>query len=432
MKVKKHIGFSGLRKTLSEHFARCTDPRSRVGEYELHDCLMSTFAMMYFQDPSLLQFQMRLQDTCQRNNLNTLFGVSHVPSDSQLRDILDACDPQEIEAVFPVYFSQIQRAKQLDAFRVMKDHYLIPIDGSQYFSSYNICCPQCLHAKSGKEHIRYHHNILQAAVVKPGQRQVIPLAPESIQNGDGQDKQDCEINAGKRMIERIRRDHPKLHVIIGGDDMFSHEPFLIAVKAQHMSFVLVAKPASHMVLFEWVEEIRRMGEIQTLTLTDQKNRRHQYEWIHDVPINGKPKSELVDFFEYRLIVNGETTYHNSWVTDFTVTPENVAELVQIGRARWKIENETFNTLKNQGYHITHNYGHGVKNLSYNFFLLNLLAFLWHQIFELSDRLYQRCRAKFSSRREFWNQLRCTIRILIFENWEQLLWLIIDPENNRPP
>ena len=170
-----------------------------------------------------------------------------------------------------------------------------------------------------------------------------------------------------------------------------------------------------------------------LTLTDHKNRLHRYEWVNDVPINGDPKSHLVDFFDYRLIVNGKTNYRNSWVTDVAVTENNVVELVKVGRARWKIENETFNTLKNQGYHIEHNFGHGSQNLSYNLFLLNLLAFCVHQILELSDRLYQRCRTeKFTSRREFWNQLRCTIRILIFEHWEQLLLLILDPENNRPP
>ena len=176
-----------------------------------------------------------------------------------------------------------------------------------------------------------------------------------------------------------------------------------------------------------------MGETQSLTLTDLKNRVHQYEWVNEVPINGNANSELVSFFEYRLVVDGKVTYRNSWVTDFELTAENVIELVKAGRARWKIENETFNTLKNQGYHIEHNYGHGKQNLSYNFFLLNLLAFFFHQIFELSDRLYQTCRAeKFTSRREFWNQLRCTIRILIFQNWEQILLLILDPENNRPP
>ena len=393
---------------------------------------MSAFAMMFFQDPSLLQFQKRLQDVIHKNNLSTLFGVSDIPGDTQLRDTIDACDPQQIEVVFSDYFSLLQRGKQLESFRVLDGFYLIPIDGTQYFSSERIHCPQCLRTESGKR-IRYHHQILQAAIVCPGTRQVIPLAPEPVQNSDGQEKQDCEINAGKRMLKKIRQTHPKLRIVIGGDGLYSKQPFITELKKNRMSFVLVAKPDDHKTLFQWVQELRVMGEIHSFTFTDLKNRIHQYEWVNEVPINGNAKSDLVSFFEYRLVVNGKTTYHNSWVTDFTVTSDNIVELVKAGRARWKIENETFNTLKNQGYHIEHNYGHGKLNLSYNFFLLNLLAFFMHQIFELADPLYQKCRKeKFTSRLEFWNQLRCTIRILVFDVWEQVLWLILDPINNRPP
>ena len=108
------------------------------------------------------------------------------------------------------------------------------------------------------------------------------------------------------------------------------------------------------------------------------------------------------------------------------------QLVKGGRARWKVENEGFNTLKNQGYHIEHNFGHGHQNLSMIFFFLNLLAFFVHQIFELTDLYYQKCRVQFSAHKKFWNQLRCTIRILLFKTWEELLSFIICPPQARAP
>ena len=120
------------------------------------------------------------------------------------------------------------------------------------------------------------------------------------------------------------------------------------------------------------------------------------------------------------------------ITDISIDRDNVTHLVIGGRSRWKIENETFNTLKNQGYHLEHNFGHGKKYLSMNFFLLNLLAFFMHQIFELTDFLYQKCRGKFSARKEYWNQLRCTFRILLFNSWETLLRFIISPPLARAP
>ena len=389
--------------------------------------------MMFFQDPSLRQFQQRLQDAMHKNNLATLFDVSDIPGDSQLRDTIDGCEPDQIEAVFSDYFSLLQRGKQLEPFSQLDGYHLIAIDGTEYFSSEKLHCPQCLRKKSARGKTRYHHQILQAAMVCPGQRQVVPLAPEAVKNSDGSKKQDCELNAAKRMLVKIRRAHPKLRILIGGDGLYSKQPFIKQLKTQRMSFILVAKPDDHKTLFEWVDELRQMKQIGQLTLTDDQNRRHHYQWAKAVAINADPRSELVDFIDYRLIVDAKTTYHNSWVTDVDVSQANVVRLVKAGRARWKIENETFNTLKNQGYHIEHNFGHGQKNLSYNLFLLNLLAFFVHQILELSDRLYQRCRTdKFTSRREFWNQLRCTIRIFVFDRWEQLLLLILDPENNRPP
>jgi len=165
---------------------------------------------------------------------------------------------------------------------------------------------------------------------------------------------------------------------------------------------------------------------------DIKGRRHIYRWINQIPLNGSRDADLVNFFEYWLQVEQTCTYHNSWVTDLAVAEDNVVELVQSGRARWKIENETFNTLKNQGYHLEHNFGHGQRFLSNNFFAINLLAFYMHQILQLCDLGYQYCRSMFSSRKEFWNNLRIVIKIMLFRNFEHLLRNVADPPEIRAP
>lgn len=435
MHVKKHLSFSGLRKTITKRFEEIEDHRQRVLDYSLSDCLMSAYAMMFLQDPSLLAFQRRLQESRNANNLKTIFHIGAIPSDTQLRETLDEVDPTGIEVLYTDFFRSLQRGKHLEPYQVLDSRYLIALDGSQYFSSDKIHCPGCLSRTSSQGKVSYSHQILQPVLLRPGKRQVIPLAPEQIKNEDGTKKQDCEINASKRIVQRIRRDHPKLKIIIGGDGLYSKQPFINELKRHRMSYLLVAKPADHKVLYEFVDQLREMEaeELETLTIKDHKGYTHQYEWAAKVPLNGHEKSDDVQYLEYTMIrKDGKATYHNVWVTDLEIDEHNVAELVQVGRARWKIENETFNTLKNQGYHLEHNFGHGQKNLSYIFFLLNVLAFFAHQIFELTDPLYQECRSKFSSRLEFWNQLRCTVRILIFPNWEAVLLVIIDPENNQPP
>ena len=429
---KKHLNFNALRKSLSDCFSSIDDNRQGTKvTYSLHDCMMSAFAMMYFQDPSLLSFQNRLQDRIQSNNLSTIFNVQAIPQDTQIRDVLDRVPTDELARIFTNFLQRLQRGKHLADYRVIDNKYVVSIDGSEYFSSSKIHCPACLQ-KSKKGSIRYHHQIVQAVIVHPDKRQVIPLNPEAVTNRDGTKKQDCEINAAKRMLPNIRKAHPRLEIIVTADGLYSKQPFIDALKNDRMSFILVAKPTDHKVLFQWVEELTGLGGGDRLEVSELRGGRHCYQWINQVPLNGTKDADQVNFFQYQLIREGKITYQNSWVTDIIVDQANVAQLVKAGRARWKIENETFNTLKNQGYHIEHNFGHGRQNLSMNFFTLNLLAFYVHQILELTDRQYQLCRTKFGARKEFWNHLRYIIRFMLFRGFDHLLQFVYRPPEIRAP
>ena len=429
MHTKKDLSFTALRKMLSRRFLEIPDFRQETKvKHAVHDVLMSGFAMMFYQDSSLLQFQKRLQEAINQNNLQTLFQVESIPRDSQMREVIDEIESRELEPLFEDFFRPLQRGKHLEGYRVFGDSYVISIDGSGYFGSEKIHCAGCLEKKSKKGEKRYEHQIVQAALMKPGKRQVLPLAPEEVRNTDGRDKQDCEMEAGKRLVRRIRKSHFKLKIILVGDTLYSKQPFMEELQEEGMKYVLGVKEDDHKLLMEWVGEQRQLKEVSRLEVKDNKGRLHIYEWINEVPLNGNKKTLWVNYFEYWLVEGEKVTYHNSWVTDFRVDAGNVAELVRIGRCRWKIENETFNTLKNQGYHIEHNFGHGKKHLSLNFLLLNLLAFFMHQIFELTDLLYQECRRAFGSRRNLWDNLRASIRLLIFPDWETLLRRLLRPSD----
>ena len=400
-------------------------------DHELHDCCLSSFAMMFFQDPSINQFQMRLQEAWHKNNLQTLFNVNTIPKETQMREVVDSIQSKELEPIFADFFKPLQRGKQLEQFKMFNDSYFIAIDATQYFASQKINCPKCLYKKHSNGKTTFYHQVLAAAMVCPGIKQVIPLAPEPIQNTDGTTKQDCEINAGKRLLKKIRTDHPKLKITIGGDSLYSKQPFLDELKANNMSFILVAKPGDHKSLYQWFTETKAINAIHTLKIKDWKGRVHVYEWLNDIPLNDTKNADNVNFFQYSIFKGEKRTFRCSWVTDIKITAKNIKELVKFGRARWKIENETFNTLKNQGYHASHNYGHGHKNLAYNFFLMNLLAFYMHQIFQLSCGHYQYCRSKFTAYKDFWNNLRSIIRYHLFYSWERLLDYVAEPLINSP-
>jgi hypothetical protein len=434
----KHLSQGSLTRGLSLCFQGFADKRqqSKV-DHSMHDSIMSGFCMMYVQDPSVLQFQERLKQAKGISNLETLFGVKSIPKDTQMRTILDETEREQFRPIFKNFTHRLQRGKHLEQYQLWDGSYLVPVDGSEYFSSKKLNCPSCLEKAHKDGEKTYSHQILQGAIVHPKLRQVIPLMPEEIRNTEGSEKQACEINAGKRFIRQLRGDHPQMKLTIAGDGITSKQPFIESIREEQMNFILVAKPDDHKIMMEWIGEQKQLGEVKIKRVNDDKGRTHVYEWINQVPLNGNDDFILVNFFNYRILTPDSSTGEKkvslkySWVTDFEVSSKNVEELVQSGRCRWKIENECFNTLKNQGYYISHNYGHGSKNLSFNFLLLNLLAFFCHQIAELTDGLYQQCRKKLGSKIELWGNVRAFIRVFVFETWELLFRFVLDPDSFQP-
>ena len=430
------LRFRSLVDSVAHFVAGIADTRqlSKV-RYSLRDCFLSGLALFFVQDSSLLQFQRRFQRRFQANNLSSTFGVRNIPVDSQFRSILDRHDHQPLMACFADWIGRLQYCKWLQHYQIFDARYLITLDGSRYFSSELVNCEHCLHSTTAGV-TRYHHDILQAAIVHPDKRQVLPLAPEFVRNSDGRGgkyrKQDCEINAGCRMLERLRGDYPRMAAIIVADSLYSKQPFIERLRAARFSFLLVAQQGDHKSLYEDIEGLRRRNLLDRLH-TVQRGKRYQYEWVTGVPLNGNPDAPLINFIEFWIVEDsGKVNQHNAWVTDLVPTADNIVQLVRAARARWKIENEGFNTLKNQGYHLEHNFGHGDQHLSEAFFTLNLLAFFMHQIFELVDGLYQRVRTFFSSRRAFWDEVRSAFRLFLFTSWDQVLVRMNSPPQPLPP
>lgn len=425
MNPTRHLSFGSLRHALSSLFHALPDQRQQAKvDYRLHDAMMSGFACMFFQDPSLLQFQKRLEEAQHRNNLHTVFGVHDSPESTQMRELIDEVDSEHFRPIFPTYLSRIQQGKHLDQFELFPGLYLCPIDGTQYFHSQHIHCQNCLTSTHGNGTTTYSHKVIQAGIMHPDIHQVIPFMPEEICNRDGGTKQDCEVNAAKRLLPKIRQDYPNLGLIIAGDDLFSKQPFISDVGSASMHYILVAKPTDHTCMMAWIDT-HGASRLQEQHVVDEKGRLHVYTWLNDVPLTGYKDTLHVNYFDYRIMSydkdgNEIIVYHNSWVTDLVITHENVGMLSRAGRCRWKIENECFNALKNQGYHIDHNYGHGSNHLCFNFYLLTLLAFYFHQVLELTDSLYQSCREKFGSKTHMWETLRSYIKILVFDTWEHML------------
>lgn len=441
MRPLQSLSLEAMIALLSDTFAQLPDPRrpDRV-DYSLHDTLLSGFAMMFFQHPSLLEFQRKMQHRRGRCNLATLFGVTHVPSDTQMRDILDGVPPELLRPLLPALFAKIRRAGWAPEFKStipsgasQGDYYTVMLDGTDYFHSAHLQCPGCLHRTDGGGHVQYRHTVVAATLVKANSHRVLPLDVEEVRNDDGHEKQDCELNAAKRLIPRLRQEHPQLPLIIGGDDLYCHEPFIMQLRAQRLHYVLVCQPGSHRELYDEVAALERLGAHaggQWHEGPACRRRSFEYRVARTVPLTASRRvwGTLVEVWERDR--TGTLLYHNAWFTDLEVDATNVIAIGRMGRARWKIENEQFNVQKNHGYELEHNYGHGQQTLSMVFYLLNLLAFIAHVILERGDRLYQRCLAT-TSRRELWHTLRTTMRMILVASWAQFLLLYLDEVGPSP-
>ena len=245
-------------------------------------------------------------------------------------------------------------------------------------------------SKTGE--ITYHHQMLGAVVVHSDFKEVIPLMPEPIIKQDGESKNDCERNASKRFFERLRREHPHLPIIITEDSLSSNVPHLAELEKHKLDYIIGVKEGDHAFLFNFIRN-------STLSYHEYKvaNTLHRFRFINQVPLNESNQDKLVNFLEYWEI-KGDKIQHFSWIISDVLRKDNVYKMMRGGRTCWKVENETFNTLKNQNYNFEHNYGHGKKNLSVIFALLMMLVFLVDQAQQLSCSLFQAVWKKSGSKR----------------------------------
>lgn len=420
--IRKSLCADSLISTIYRYFQKIPDPRNLQSKSSMSftDVLMSGLAVFGLKFPSLLQYDQN-RNILDKNLLN-LFHIHHPPSDTYLRERLDELDPSFIRPAFKKIFTQIQRGKCLERFEFLDGHYLVSLDGTGEFSSGKICCPQCCKKEHKDGSVTYYHQMLGACIVHPDQSNVIPLCPEIIQNGDGSVKNDCERNAAKRFIENFKREHPHLKVVILGDGIASNAPYIRLLESYKMKYILGAKPGDHQSLFDAVDASE---ETRYYEFRDENGFLHQFRYLNNIALNKSNPDVQVNFLEYmQTDPKGKETLF-SWVTNIHINQINVFALMKGGRSRWKIENETFNTLKNLGYNFEHNYGHGKKYLSTIFCLLMLLSFLIDQVQGIACSLFQAVKKQAGSFRTLWEKTRVLVEYVELASWEYLYRFMIE-------
>jgi len=398
-------------------------------QYSLETFVMTAFSAFFIQCPSFNSHKALMGQFKKNRNASSLFNLDQVPSHNQMRNVLDGVSPDCLVPVYDGIFHSLDRSGILRGLHGFENDILIALDGAQYFSSKNISCKNCSTKMHSNGTVTYHHSVLMPAIVVPWDNMAIPLAPEFITPQDGNNKQDCEINAGKRWTDDFRRRHKKVSATLLGDDLYSRQPMCEKVLENKLNFMFVCKPSSHPTLYEEVNMLKKCGDLNTKIVRLWNGTFHEiytYNYANDMPLRDGDDALAVNWLEIIVMneTNNETLYHNSFVTNHKIIEKNIETAAAAGRCRWKIENENINTLKNHGYSLEHNYGHGGEFLSSFLASLILIVFLFHTVLDIADKKYKMLRNMLPSRKEFFSDIRTMIRYFCFDSLKSLLDFMI--------
>lgn len=400
-KQRQHLHFDALIQLARQRFDQIPDQR-RCPAFSLTDSLTAGLALFSLKDPSLLAFCRRALD----HNLRRVFGLKAIPSDTQMREILDEVDPVALRPLFKDIFRQLQRGKVLEDYVFLEGAYLVSLDGVEYFNSNKVHCQHCLTRQHNNGAVSYYHQLLGAVIVHPDFPEVIPLAPEPIQRQDGQKKNDCERNAARRWLKHFRQDHPHLKIIVTEDALSSNAPHIRDLRAADCGFILGVKEADHEHLFKQFYQRLDADQVEEVETIDAGTGITQsYLFCNGLSLNESNPDVKVNFLKYMEIAPDGQERVWTWVVEMKLTRTNVHWVMRGGRTRWRVENETFNTLKNQGYHFEHNYGHGYKHLCTVFAMLMMAAFLIDQVQQKCNELFRQAWEKKGPKCALWEAVR---------------------------
>jgi len=267
------------------------------------DALLSAFSVFFLQCDSFLNYQRTMQKAKERNNAQSLFGVHEIPSDNQIRNILETISYQEITPLIADLGEDLYRRGALDSWRTPFGTFLGVLDGTTTISSDTISCSSCTHVKGKDGSVLHRHSVVTPILVSPGEGRVVALPPEFVTPQDGHAKQDCEIAATSRWLMTWGARYAPWKLTLLGDDFYAHQPFCRKLLSSGFDFLFVCKPSSHKILYEDIEGLAKTGALATIVhkrVEGVRKIRHftdTYRFMNDVPIKDGADALKVNWLE---------------------------------------------------------------------------------------------------------------------------------------
>jgi len=408
---------------ISGIFSSIKDNREENKSYSLSDVLKAGFAIFSLKAPSLLSF--RKMSRAEDSNIKSIYGISQIPSDNGLRQILDEVCPDSLRKGFKELFTYVKSIKILDNFKYWNNYLTVSVDGVEFFKSSEVHCDKCMERKHKDGKTSYYHSMLSAVIVHPERKEVLVLDNEPIVKQDGQHKNDCERNAGKRLISNFKSLYTNELMVFTFDALYACGPIIEQLnEVKNWRYVIGIKEKGNKHLFEQFDKKNKDHKVNWHTVKNDEGS-HEFGYINNAELNASSAHLGVNMLYYIWTNKKGEDKVFSWITNIKLNKSSVFQIMKIGRSRWKIENETFNTLKNQGYNFTHNYGHGENNLCTIFAYLMMLAFYVDQLQQYTCSYFKKLLFELKTRVKLWDAMRAVFKILPRKNMTELFFSIAE-------
>lgn len=373
--------------------------------------------MFSLKSPSLLSFEEQTKQ--EKKNLKSIYHIEAIPSDTQMRTTLDPIDPEPLRTLFVKLFQKLKGAGVIKEYEYWNGYVIVSADGVEHFYSTKVHCKHCTTRTNRNGETSYHHSGLAAVIVHPEHEEVFPLDFEPILNEDGALKNDCERNAAKRLCKAVHERYPDLKLILVEDALYANAPHIRQISGYGWLFVLTVKPDSHDSLERQFAGRKDRGQVKELRQIDTQGIQHYFAWTNDLCLCESAIDVQVNYLLYEQTDKRGKVTRWTWVTNIPLNARSVEKVMRAGRSRWKIENETFNTLKNQGYNFEHNYGHGKQNLATVLALTMFLAFTVDQMMQRCWKLFRQVRGGLRTKAKLWESLRSLFKVRAFPTMDAL-------------
>jgi hypothetical protein len=373
------------------------DCRKKASDYELAAHLTACLTMFLFKAGSRNQYNRYREDIQFQKNYKRLFGFA-MPHGDSVQNVMALLDVSQIEQLKHKMVEVLLQRKTFHGSRHRGRWFRIAVDASGAGSYDHPRDGQCLTRTSKSGKTTYFHSVLEARLVTPNGFS-ISIATEWIENPEGgeYDKQDCERKGFARLAATLKKDYPRLPMLILADGLYPYEGFFAICKASQWAFCVTFKDGNLPAVW---------GEAMGLQVLQSQNTRREvcrrpdgntvvqvFQWVTGVDYQGHALNwleceETIESTKTGASAKNPSTTRFVHITDLSVNAANIADTSHTGRLRWKIENEGFNTLKNGGYGMEHQYARKSYCALKNYFQFMQMAHLIHQLMTLNTRFQE--------------------------------------------